>query len=657
MAGRIPEQFIDDIIARSDLVEIINSRVKLKRAGKNYVACCPFHQEKTPSFTVSPQKQFYYCFGCGASGNAVGFLMDYDRLGFVDAIENLAKSAGVEVPREGGNQQKGPNLKPLYSLLEKASEYYQSQLKNPQVRERAVSYLKRRGLTGETAKQFGIGFAPQGWDNLIKHLDADDRQKELLVIAGLAVKNDKGRIYDRFRDRIMFPIRDPRGRTIGFGGRVLGDDKPKYLNSPETPVFHKSKELYGLYEARQQSRKITRHIVVEGYMDVVALSQFGIHYGVATLGTASNQEHLEKLFKQVSEVIFCFDGDEAGRKAARRALEVAIPTLKDGREIKFLFLPEGEDPDTMIRKEGPEVFEDLAINAQPLSEFFFQSVGEDIDSKTLDGKARLAKLAAPHIERIPKGIFRQLMLDKLASITELSSTALEENLMEPPAPISEEPAPPEMYDGYQYDEAPTSFDQFENYGEDYDQAPADWGAQEFGEQQGPSNKGGKKKFKKSNKSWKGKGKKGKWKDNDDDYEPLPSAPVTTLVDSIIRLALHSPREAAQYRIPEAIEVIQAPFSELLVELFSALKDRPEISTASLLMRWHDTQDGEHLAALAAREFLLDETLQINEFPQAIKRLDVAIVDAQLEQVIADGAQDKTKLRELLNLKKSLSENP
>lgn len=630
MAGRIPEHFIDDIIARTDLVELINSRVPLKRSGKNYAACCPFHQEKTPSFTVSPQKQFYYCFGCGASGNAIGFLMDYDRLGFVDAIEQLAKHLSLEVPREDdGRHQQQQNLKPLYDILQKASDFYESQLKNPQVRERAIAYLKRRGLTGETAKRFAIGFAPAGWDNLIKHLNADDRQKELLVTAGLAVKNDRGRIYDRFRDRIMFPIRDSRGRTIGFGGRVLGDDKPKYLNSPETPVFHKSRELYGLYEARQQRTKITKHLVVEGYMDVVALAQFGIHYGVATLGTASNQEHLEKLFKQVNQVVFCFDGDEAGRNAARRALENAIPTLKDGREVKFLFLPEGEDPDTMVRKQGPEVFEDLVNHAQPLSEFFYQSLSEDLDTNTLDGRARLAKLAAPHIERIPKGIFRQLMLDRLAQITELSSTALEENLHEAPKPLAE--APPPASDGYE---------QLEGYGE---AQPQDVG---FYEQYGSNQFQGKQQNQRSGKP-SGFGRQ----------QPNNAAPVTSLVDNIIRLALHSPRDAAQHQLPNDVETLHAPFTDLMQELFAELQNRPEISTASLLMRWHDSPDGEHLAALAAKEFLLDDELQNEELQHALKRLEFAIVEAQLDKLIADGAQDKTKLRELLNLKRSLSEKP
>lgn len=632
MSGRIPEPFIDDVIARTDLVELINSRVPLKRSGKNYAACCPFHQEKTPSFTVSPQKQFYYCFGCGASGNAIGFLMDYDRLTFVDAVESLAKTLGMEVPREDDQRfQQQQNLKPLYAILEKAREYYQAQLKNPQVRERAISYLKRRGLVGEVAKAFAIGFAPPGWDNLIKHLNANDQEKELLVTAGLAIKNDRGRIYDRFRDRIMFPIRDPRGRTIGFGGRVLGDEKPKYLNSPETPVFHKSRELYGLFEARQQRTPIRKHLVVEGYMDVVALAQFGIHYAVATLGTASNQEHLEKLFKQVNEVVFCFDGDEAGRNAARRALENAIPTLKDGREVKFLFLPEGEDPDTMVREQGPEVFQHLVDNGQPLSEFFYQSLSEGLDLKTLDGKARLAKLAAPHIERIPKGIFRQLMLDRLAQITELSSTALEANLQENPAPLS----------------TPTPVDAQERHRQPYgDQPPPEYFeyGPDYGEPAGPARPGD--------------NRRKPWQQQKPFGQPVGnSAPVTSLVDSIIRLALHSPKEAAQYQLPEEVSALPIPFIDLLQEIFSAIKNRPEVSTASLLGRWHDSSDGEHLAALAAKEFLLDQELQTEELQEALRRLEIAIVDAQLDQLIAEGAQNKTKLRELLNLKQSLSENP
>lgn len=624
MAGRIPESFIEDIIARTDLVELISSRVKLKRAGKNYSACCPFHQEKTPSFTVSPQKQFYYCFGCGASGNAVGFIMDFDRLGFVEAVESLAKNLGMEVPREDQGPQT-PNRKPLYDLLEQASEYYRSQLTNPQVRERAVSYLKRRGLTGAIARDYAIGFAPPGWDNLIKHLDADQRQQELLVEAGLAVKNERGRIYDRFRDRILFPIRDPRGRTIGFGGRVLGDDKPKYLNSPETPVFHKSRELYGLYEARQSLRNIDRYLVVEGYMDVVALAQFDIHYAVATLGTASNSDHLEKLFKQVNEVVFCFDGDTAGHTAAKRALENAIPTLKDGREVKFLFLPDGEDPDTMVRDQGQEVFTDLIENAQPLSEFFYDTLSTGLNVNSLDGKARLAKLAAPQIQRIPHGVFRQLMLDKLANLTELSTTSLEQHLQSEATPLAP-PLPP--------DTAEQTHAQTQAQTQIQAQVPTQTQAQtDSAHIYRPS------------------------KAQRSPYGQRPNgAPVTSLVDTVIRLALLSPREAAQLNLPQDLNALGTPYSELLKSLFTTLQQHPTHSTASLMMRWHGTQDGEHLAALAAKEFLLGEASQRDELGDALKRLEIAVVEAKLEALIAAGAPDKSALQALLHLKQTLS-NP
>lgn len=609
MAGRIPESFIEDLIARTDLVELINSRVKLKRAGKNYTACCPFHQEKTPSFTVSPQKQFYYCFGCGASGNAVGFLMDYDRLGFVDAVESLAKAAGLEIPRDD-SQPKGPNNKPLYAILDQAADFYKAQLKNPQVRERAIAYLKRRGLTGETARDYAIGFAPPGWDNLIKHLNADQEKLQLLIDAGLAVKNDRGRIYDRFRDRIMFPIRDPRGRTIGFGGRVLGDDKPKYLNSPETAVFHKSRELYGLYEARQNPQKIERHLVVEGYMDVVALGQFGIHYSVATLGTASNSEHLEKLFKQVNEVVFCFDGDNAGRNAAKRALEAALPTLKDGREVKFLFLPEGEDPDTMVRDQGFEVFTDLINNATPLSDFFYQTFSEGLNINALDGRARLAKLAAPHIERIPKGLFRELMLDKLAKITELSSQTLEQHLKEQATTISSEPAP--------------------NIEQNTTNSPNNEAATAHAPVQRDT-------LHRSQRSANYKG-----------------APVESLVDTVIRLALLNPKDTAKSTLPRDIQSLPYPYASLLEELFATLEQRPEASAASLLMRWHGTLEGEYLASLAAKDFLLNDSLQFKELNPALKRLELAVVEAKLEQLLASGNPDKSELRQLLALKQSLS---
>lgn len=340
MAGLIPQSFIDDLLNRSDIVEVVGSRIQLKKAGKNYSALCPFHKEKTPSFSVSPDKQFYYCFGCGAGGNALGFVMDHDQLDFPQAVEELAKRAGMEVPHEDSGRKHKPRQpvdSPLYPLLAAAADYYRQALKSHPTRKSAVEYLKGRGLSGVIARDFGLGFAPPGWDNLMKHLGGDALQQKALIDAGLLIENaENGKRYDRFRDRVMFPIRDSRGRVIAFGGRVLGDDKPKYLNSPETPVFHKGQELYGLYEARQTNRDLDEIMVVEGYMDVIALAQQGLRNAVATLGTATSEEHLKRLFRIVPSVLFCFDGDAAGRKAAWRALEATLPNLQDGRRARFL---------------------------------------------------------------------------------------------------------------------------------------------------------------------------------------------------------------------------------------------------------------------------------------------------------------------------------
>lgn len=427
--SRIPSSFIDDLINRLDIVEIIDHRVKLKRAGKNYSACCPFHQEKTPSFTVSPDKQFYYCFGCGAAGNALGFLMEYENLGFVDAVESLAKQAGMEVPREENPKyaQREKSVKRLYAVLEKANEHYQTQLRQHPSREPAVNYLKNRGLSGHIAKSFGMGFAPPGQNNLLSALGTDEKTIKQLIDTGLVIqRDDNNRRYDRFRHRIMFPIRDIRGRVIGFGGRVLGDEKPKYLNSPETEVFHKSRELYGFYEAKQADRKLDQLIVVEGYMDVIALAQYGIKNAVATMGTACGEEHLTLAFRHVSEVVFCFDGDNAGRNAAKRALTAALTAMEDGRQIKFLFLPEGQDPDTLVRQIGAERFTAQVKQAVPLEEFLFDVAAENIDTSSMEGRARFSKVAAPLINMLPEGIFRELMLDNLAKRTGLSREILDE---------------------------------------------------------------------------------------------------------------------------------------------------------------------------------------------------------------------------------------
>lgn len=408
MAGLIPQNFIDELLSRVDIVEVIGSRVPLKKAGREYQACCPFHGEKTPSFTVSPAKQFYHCFGCGAHGTALGFLMEYERLSFPEAIEELAHAQGMDVPREASFEQ-GPDHRPIYELLEQVADFYRQQLRVHAQAGMAIDYLKGRGLSGAIAADFLLGFAPPGWDNVLRHFGGDDKKLQTLRDAGLIQEGDGGKRYDRLRERIIFPIRDGRGRVIGFGGRLLGDGKPKYLNSPETPVFHKGQELYGLYEARQTHKQLEQVLVVEGYMDVVALAQFDIRNAVATLGTATTADHLNKLYRASNEVIFCFDGDRAGRDAAWKALQTALPLMKDGRQARFLFLPDGEDPDTLVRKIGAQAFRDELSKAQPLSEFFFAKLESQVDTDSIDGLARMAELAKPHLGKLPTGTFRQMM--------------------------------------------------------------------------------------------------------------------------------------------------------------------------------------------------------------------------------------------------------
>ena len=439
MAGLIPQSFIDNLLGRTDIVDVVDQRVPLKKHGNNYTACCPFHQEKTPSFSVNQERQFYYCFGCGAGGNAIGFIMDFDKVDFPIAVETLAKDAGLEVPHEESrNQQRKTRIDTsLYDVLSDANNYYQAQLRKHPQKQAVVDYLKTRGLTGKVAAKFSIGFAPPGWQNLLKELGTDNNKQKLLLDAGLILERNKDKsqsksqshgseydFYDRFRDRIMFPIRDSRGRVIAFGGRVLGDEKPKYLNSPETAVFQKSSELYGLYELKQSRDKFNKIILVEGYMDVIALSQMGVKNTVATLGTATNVRHLNKIFKQVSELIFCFDGDEAGSKAAWRALEVALPLMQDGRQIKFLFLPNGEDPDTYVRSIGQVQFLKKVNSATPLEDFLFEHLSADLDITTGEGKARLSNLAKTHLNKIPDGIYSRLMFEKLADLVGLPAQSI-----------------------------------------------------------------------------------------------------------------------------------------------------------------------------------------------------------------------------------------
>ena len=415
MAGRIPKHFIDDLLARIDVVDVVGSRVKLKRSGSsNFTACCPFHNEKTPSFSVSQTKQFYHCFGCGAHGSAISFLMEYDGMLFVDAIESLAESIGVEVPREQhsgrSTSRSQPDHKPLYELMEKVTSHYIGNLKNS---DPAIEYLKNRGLSGETAKLYKLGWAADGYDNLDSEFPSDT---DKLKTTGMLASNDRGNVYARFRARVMFPIRDRRGRTIGFGGRVLDQQEPKYLNSPETVLFHKGQELYGLFEARRKIQDQGFALVVEGYMDVVALAQHGVLNAVATLGTAPNKQHCETLYRTSPGIVFCFDGDRAGRAAAWRAAQAALPCLRDGRDAHFLFLPDGEDPDSLVSRIGKEGFNAELDNKVAIIDYLFEHQSENLDLNEVGGKARLVEQIKPLLGQMPEGVYRDLSIQRLENL-------------------------------------------------------------------------------------------------------------------------------------------------------------------------------------------------------------------------------------------------
>ena len=558
--ARLPQAFLDDLLDRLDIVEVIDRRVKLKKAGKNYSACCPFHEERTPSFSVNPERQFYYCFGCGAGGNALGFVMEYERLDFREAVEGLAQSVGLEIPQDDPRSSSEPirdQNKVLYEALERASKFYEHALRQHAERHKVVNYLKGRGLTGEIARDFRIGFAPAGWDNLMQANGTDEPAKDVLMRSGMLVKNDGGRTYDRFRERVMFPIQDQRGRVIAFGGRVLGDDKPKYLNSPETPVFQKSRELYGLWQARKHPRRLERIVVVEGYMDVIALAQHGIHYAVATLGTSTSETHLERLFRLVPEVVFCFDGDDAGRKAAFRGLEATLPAMQDGRQAKFLFLPEGEDPDTLVRAKGKAYLENLFDHADPLETFLFKHLAEGLDLESMDGRARFSKLAAPHLHRLPEGVFKTLMYQALAEKTGIDAESLK-RLQPPPAlrPDSIEPAAQNNLS------APPPIDPGGPPPEDY--APAD-------------------------------------EPEMDSLSPSSLNPVHRLLGLLVL------KPALEKLVPDTLLVTEGIRDDaLLTEVVTHIRRHPEVTTAALLGFWFGTPEGDFLNALAGRETIEDD---------------------------------------------------
>lgn len=437
MAGRISKSFIDALIARSDIVDIIDSRLKLKKQGSNYRASCPFHNgNNKTSFSVNSNNQFYHCFNCGASGNVITFIMEYDGVEFVDAIETLAELQSVDIEYEEtgtGNSPATPYVdrKDLYQLMADITIFYQQQLRQHKNSKQVIDYLKGRGLSGETAKYFKIGYAPDGWDEVRKRFSLSSEREQQLIDAGMLIAKETRGSYDRFRDRLMFPIHDRRGRVIGFGGRVLTNEEPKYLNSPETPIFHKGKELYGLYQVKQAHKDIKRILVVEGYMDVVALGQFGINYAVASLGTSTTADHINILFRNSSEIVCCFDGDKAGREAAWRALENALPYIQDGRTLRFMFVADGEDPDSLIQKEGKAAFESLIDQAMPLSDFLFQHLLAQVNMEDRDGKAKLAQLAIPLISKMPESVFRQMMKERLIVLLGVDENGLKKLLPDP----------------------------------------------------------------------------------------------------------------------------------------------------------------------------------------------------------------------------------
>jgi DNA primase len=629
MAGLIPQSFIDDLLNRTDIVEVVSSRVPLKKAGKNFSACCPFHKEKTPSFSVSPDKQFYYCFGCGAGGNALGFIMDHDHLDFPQAIEELAKRAGMDVPREEGsrdNKPRTPTDSPLYAILDAAAGYFKQTLKSHPARKSAVDYLKGRGLSGEIARDFGLGFAPPGWDNLLKHLGGDNLQQKAMLDAGLLIENadnpENVRRYDRFRDRIMFPIRDTRGRIIAFGGRVLGDDKPKYLNSPETPVFHKGQELYGLYEARQNNRNLDEIMVVEGYMDVIALAQQGLRNAVATLGTSTSEEHIKRLFRLVPSILFCFDGDPAGRKAAWRALEATLPSLQDGRRARFMFLPEGEDPDSLVRAEGTEAFlARLHHQSQPLADYFFQQLMLEANPASLEGKAHLATLAAPLIDRIPGANLKALMHQRLRELTGLQTDRNDSPMRSGPFPSPES----------------TGNDYSDYY--DVGQGFADENLDNRNHQTTPA--------------------KSQWTRNNQPNKPLRGKPSDkTAVEpptlTALRTLLQRPNLACQVANASHFAAEGDLYAQLLVALLEALQKNPKQTALQLIARWHGTEQGRLLRALAEKEWLIDAENLEQQFFDTINSLSARQRERSLEQLLQKARQselsadDKIQLRELLN---------
>jgi len=600
MAGRIPQSFIDDLTARADIVELIGSRVELKKAGREYRACCPFHNEKTPSFWVSPVKQFYHCFGCGAHGTALGFLMEYDKLSFPEAIEELASRLGLDVPREAGSQpDTAGSTTPLYDMNLRVAKYFASVLPNDT---RAREYAKKRGLTAETIDKFMIGFATNSWNEVLKRFGSKEADRKVLSDCGLIIERERtdsrtlDRHYDRFRDRLMFPIRDSRGRVLAFGGRIIDAGEPKYLNSPETMLFHKGRELYGLFEVRQSRATLKRLMVVEGYMDVARLHQAGVNYAVATLGTATTPEHLRRIFKLVNEVVFCFDGDKAGRAAAWRALGNALPEARDGRQIRFLFLPEGHDPDSLVGIEGREAFEKRLDGALPLSEYLASALAEQTDLSHADGRAQFAELARPLVTKVAPGVYRDLLIDRLSESIKLTSARLNQIWFN------------EVTDTAGNHLGGSSA----SSGSSGSSAPAQLAARR------PRDGGG------------GKG----------------------LVTKAVKLVVHFPTIAARISGAQLtqLEMTDDPGSRFLFELLDQLQQDPAAHTAQLLERWRDRPEVTRMLALAGEEMLgLDESSAALDLISAIEKLALEPTLRRHDELMSKGDltdDERAELKEL-----------
>ncbi|EMD1211166.1 DNA primase [Vibrio alginolyticus] len=590
MAGHIPRSFIDDLLARLDIVDIIDARVKLKKKGKNYGACCPFHNEKTPSFSVSQEKQFYHCFGCGAHGNAIDFLMEFDRLEFVEAIEELASYLGLDVPREqrtggGGQFNSGPQAsssekRNLYDLMGSIAQFYRNQLKQPASKV-AIEYLKDRGLSGEIVQKFGIGYVADEWDLVRKNFGQNKDNQDMLVTGGMLIENDKGNRYDRFRGRIMFPIRDRRGRVIGFGGRVLGDGTPKYLNSPETPIFHKGKELYGLYEVLQAYREPPRILVVEGYMDVVALAQYGVDYAVGTLGTASSSEHLQTLFRQTSTVICSFDGDNAGKKAARGAMEHALEYLNSNKTLKVMFLPDGEDPDSFVRTYGKERLEQEMNNALSLPDFLLKDILERVvDNSSREGKRHVVTLAAPLLDKTKDPSLKAYLWNELALRVGWSNDQIDKFLLEL-------------------------------------------------RQQGALN-------------------------NKESARPQPHKEIKrTPMREVIALLIQNPSYAQMVPDLSSVRDLSIPGLSLFVDVLDKCQAHPHINTGQLLEHWRNSQNETLLSRLASWDIPLDEDNQEEIFLDSLDKIIAQCVEKQIENLQAKArsvglsAEEKRELLALM----------